>query len=478
MEISHEEIQSHLNIPVLNLISRVADEKKMPCYLIGGYVRDYFLRRPSKDIDIVAVGPGIGLAEAVARELGKKTHLTVFKNFGTAQIKYKDFEIEFVGARKESYSHDSRKPVVEDGTLEDDQKRRDFTINAMAFCLNGDHYGELLDPFNGMQDLESLIIRTPLDPDITFSDDPLRMMRAVRFASQLGFDIHPDTFDALGRNKERLRIVSRERVTDELNKIILSPKPSIGLIILEKTGLLELILPELTALKGAETKDGVGHKDNFYHTLVVLDNVARRTNDLWLRWSALLHDIAKPVTKRWDAKLGWTFYNHSIVGERMIPKIFGRMKLPQNEKMKYIQKMVSLHMRPMQLVEEEVTDSAVRRLLFDAGDDIDDLMTLCEADITSKNPVKVKRFMNNFQIVRKKLLEIEEKDRVRNFQPPIDGKEIMEIFALPPGREVGLLKSAIKDAILDGIIPNEYDAAHTFLLEKANELNLKPRSDS
>ena len=478
MEISHEEIQSHLNIPVLNLISRVADEKKMPCYLIGGYVRDYFLRRPSKDIDIVAVGPGIGLAEAVARELGKKTHLTVFKNFGTAQIKYKDFEIEFVGARKESYSHDSRKPVVEDGTLEDDQKRRDFTINAMAFCLNGDHYGELLDPFNGMQDLESLIIRTPLDPDITFSDDPLRMMRAVRFASQLGFDIHPDTFDALGRNKERLRIVSRERVTDELNKIILSPKPSIGLIILEKTGLLELILPELTALKGAETKDGVGHKDNFYHTLVVLDNVARRTNDLWLRWSALLHDIAKPVTKRWDAKLGWTFYNHSIVGERMIPKIFGRMKLPQNEKMKYIQKMVSLHMRPMQLVEEEVTDSAVRRLLFDAGDDIDDLMTLCEADITSKNPVKVKRFMNNFQIVRKKLLEIEEKDRVRNFQPPIDGKEIMEIFALLPGREVGLLKSAIKDAILDGIIPNEYDAAHTFLLEKANELNLKPRSDS
>lgn len=478
MEISHEEIQSHLNIPVLNLISRVADEKKMPCYLIGGYVRDYFLRRPSKDIDIVAVGPGIGLAEAVARELGKKTHLTVFKNFGTAQIKYKDFEIEFVGARKESYSHDSRKPVVEDGTLEDDQKRRDFTINAMAFCLNGDHYGELLDPFNGMQDLESLIIRTPLDPDITFSDDPLRMMRAVRFASQLGFDIHPDTFDALGRNKERLRIVSRERVTDELNKIILSPKPSIGLIILEKTGLLELILPELTALKGAETKDGVGHKDNFYHTLVVLDNVARRTNDLWLRWSALLHDIAKPVTKRWDAKLGWTFYNHSIVGERMIPKIFGRMKLPQNEKMKYIQKMVSLHMRPMQLVEEEVTDSAVRRLLFDAGDDIDDLMTLCEADITSKNPVKVKRFMNNFQIVRKKLLEIEEKDRVRNFQPPIDGKEIMEIFALPPGREVGLLKSAIKDAILDGIIPNEYDAAHTFLLEKANELNLKPRLDS
>ncbi|MCE5206424.1 MAG: CCA tRNA nucleotidyltransferase [Porphyromonadaceae bacterium] len=478
MEISREEIQSHLNIPVLKLVSRVADEKKMPCYLIGGFVRDYFLRRPSKDIDIVAVGPGIELAEAVARELGKKTHLTVFKNFGTAQIKYKDFEIEFVGARKESYSHDSRKPIVEDGTLEDDQKRRDFTINAMAFCLNGDHYGELLDPFNGMQDLEDLIIRTPLDPDITFSDDPLRMMRAVRFASQLGFDIFPDTFSAIERNKERIHIVSRERVTDELNKIILSPKPSIGFVILEKTGLLELILPELMALKGAETKDGVGHKDNFYHTLVVLDNVSRRTGDLWLRWSALLHDIAKPVTKRWDPKQGWTFYNHSIVGERMIPKIFSRMKLPQNEKMKYIQKMVSLHMRPMQLVEEEVTDSAVRRLLFDAGDDIDDLMTLCEADITSKNPEKVKRFMNNFKIVREKLLEIEEKDRVRNFQPPIDGKEIMEIFALPPGREVGILKSAIKDAILDGIIPNEQGAAYRFLLEKASELNLKPHPDN
>jgi len=477
MEISREEIQSHLNIPVLKLVSRVADEKKMPCYLIGGYVRDYFLRRRSKDIDIVAVGQGIGLAEAVAKELGRQAYLTVFKNFGTAQIKYKDFEIEFVGARKESYSHDSRKPVVEDGTLEDDQKRRDFTINAMAFCLNDDHYGELLDPFNGMQDLEDLIIRTPLDPDITFNDDPLRMMRAVRFASQLGFDIYPDTFDALGRNKDRIRIVSQERVTDEFNKIILSPKPSIGLNILEKTGLLEIILPELTALKGAETKDGVGHKDNFYHTLIVLDNVGRQTDNLWLRWSALLHDIAKPVTKRWDQRQGWTFYNHSIVGERMIPKIFGRMKLPLNEKMKYTQKMVSLHMRPMQLVEEEVTDSAVRRLLFDAGDDIDDLMTLCEADITSKNPEKVKRFMNNFKIVRKKLLEIEVKDRVRNFQPPIDGKEIMEIFGLSPGREVGLLKSAIKEAILDGIIPNEQDAAYRFLLEKANELHLKPRSD-
>lgn len=478
MEISQEEIQSYLNIPVLKLISRVADENKLPCFLIGGYVRDFFLRRPSKDIDVVAVGKGIALAEAVARELGRQTHLTVFKNFGTAQLKFKDLEIEFVGARKESYSHDSRKPIVENGTLEDDQKRRDFTINAMAFCLNNDRYGELLDPFNGIQDLEDLIIRTPLDPDITFSDDPLRMMRAVRFASQLGFDIHPDTFDAIGQNKKRIQIVSMERITDELNKIILSPKPSIGLNLLEKTGLLDIIFPELSALKGAETKDGVGHKDNFQHTLIVLDNISRQTDNLWLRWSALLHDIAKPVTKRWDPKLGWTFYNHNFIGEKMIPKIFRRMKLPQNEKMKYIQKMVSLHMRPMQLVEEVVTDSAVRRLLFDAGDDIDDLMTLCEADITSKNPEKVKRFMNNFKIVRKKLLEIEEKDRVRNFQPPVDGQEIMDLFGLPPGREVGLLKSAIKEAILDGVIPNEHSAAYKFLLKKASELNLKPLPDN
>jgi poly(A) polymerase len=454
---------------------QTADEMNLECYLIGGYVRDFFLYRRSNDIDVVTVGKGIELAEAVAKRLGRNTRINVFKTFGTAQIKYKNYDIEFVGARKESYRFDSRKPVVEDGTLEDDQKRRDFTINAMAFCLNKERYGELIDPFNGMQDLKDLIIRTPLDPDITFSDDPLRMMRAIRFASQLGFDLYPDTFDALARNKERIKIVSRERVADELNKIIMSPKPSIGFKLLEITGLLEIIFPELTALKGAETKDGVGHKDNFYHTLIVLDNISKETDNIWLRWSALLHDIAKPVTKRWDPKLGWTFYNHNYIGEKMIPKIFRRMKLPQNEKMKYVQKMVSLHMRPMQLVEEEVTDSAVRRLLFDAGDDIEDLMTLCEADITSKNPVKVRRFINNFAIVRRKLKEIEEKDRVRNFQPPIDGNEIMEIFDLPQGREVGILKAAIKEAILDGIIPNEHDAAYKFMLEKAKEMNLKTR---
>lgn len=475
MDISQEEIRSNLNKDIFRLISQTADEMNLECYLIGGYVRDFFLYRRSNDIDVVTVGKGIELAEAVAKRLGRNTRINVFKTFGTAQIKYKNYDIEFVGVRKESYRFDSRKPVVEDGTLEDDQKRRDFTINAMAFCLNKERYGELIDPFNGMQDLKDLIIRTPLDPDITFSDDPLRMMRAIRFASQLGFDLYPDTFDALARNKERIKIVSRERIADELNKIIMSPKPSIGFKLLEITGLLEIIFPELTALKGAETKDGVGHKDNFYHTLIVLDNISKETDNIWLRWSALLHDIAKPVTKRWDPKLGWTFYNHNYIGEKMIPKIFRRMKLPQNEKMKYVQKMVSLHMRPMQLVEEEVTDSAVRRLLFDAGDDIEDLMTLCEADITSKNPVKVRRFINNFAIVRRKLKEIEEKDRVRNFQPPIDGNEIMEIFDLPQGREVGILKAAIKEAILDGIIPNEHDVAYKFMLEKAKEMNLKTR---
>ncbi|HMM19026.1 MAG TPA: HD domain-containing protein [Petrimonas sp.] len=474
MDISREEIQDFLNRNIFKLISEVADRMELDCYVIGGYVRDFFLYRSSKDIDIVAVGKGIALAEAVASALGPRTKLSVFKNFGTAQLKYKDFEIEFVGARKESYTHDSRNPVVEDGTLEDDQRRRDFTINAMAFCLNKNRFGELLDPFNGLQDLQDLIIRTPLDPDITFSDDPLRMMRAVRFASQLGFDIFPETFDAVARNKERIKIISKERIADELNKIILSPKPSVGFVLLEKTGLLEIIFPELVALKGAETKEGVGHKDNFYHTLAVLDNISLKTDNLWLRWSALLHDIAKPVTKRWDNKLGWTFHNHNYVGEKMVPRIFSRMKLPLNEKMKYTQKMVSMHMRPMQLVEEEVTDSAVRRLLFDAGDDIDDLMTLCEADITSKNAEKVRRHLQNFRIVRRKLTEIEEKDRVRNFQPPIDGNEIMEIFGLGQGREVGELKSFIKEAILEGEIPNERHAAYDFLIRKAEEIGLKP----
>lgn len=466
-------MQQYLQDKIFKIISEAADEQAKECYVIGGYVRDIFLKRESKDIDVVVVGSGIELAEAVAQKLGKKAHLTVFKNFGTAQVKLNDLEVEFVGARKESYQRDSRKPIVEDGTLEDDQNRRDFTINAMALCLNKSRFGELVDPFNGMNDLQNFVLRTPLNPDITFSDDPLRMMRGIRFSAQLGFFLETNTFEAIARNNERISIISKERIADELNKIMMSRKPSVGFILLEKTGLLELIFPELLALKGAETKDGVGHKDNFYHTLAVLDGLCAHTDNLWLRWAALLHDIGKPRTKRFDARLGWTFHNHNFIGEKMIPEIFRRMKLPTNEKMKYVQKMVSLHMRPIVLSEDEVTDSAVRRLLFDAGDDIDDLMTLCEADITSKNPEKVKRFRSNFQLVRQKLKEIEEKDKVRNFQPPISGLEIMEIFHLPACAMVGDIKMRIKDAILDGIIPNEYEAAREFMFRVAREMGVQ-----
>ena len=474
MYLDQEKIERYFSGKIFDIISETADSMNLECYAIGGYVRDIFLYRPSKDIDVVTVGKGIDLAKAVADKLGKGTKLSVFHNFGTAQIKYKNIEVEFVGARRESYERGSRKPFVEDGTLEDDQNRRDFTINALAVCLNKQRFGELLDPFGGLEDLERCIIRTPLDPDITFSDDPLRMMRGIRFSSQLGFDIEHATFDAIARNKERIEIVSKERIIDELNKIVLSPKPSVGFLLLDQTGLLEIIFPELVALKGAETKDGVGHKDNFYHTLTVLDNISRKTENLWLRWAAILHDIAKPATKRWDPRLGWTFHNHNFIGEKMIPGIFRRMKLPLNEKMKYVQKLVGLHMRPVTLVEEEVTDSAVRRLLFEAGDAIEDLMILCEADITSKNQDKVRRFLKNFQIVRQKMKDIEEKDHVRNFQPPIGGEEIMEIFGLSPCAEVGRLKSSIKDAILDGIIPNEYEPAYQYLLKKAASLGLKP----
>ena len=473
IELTQEELKERLSDKIFHQISETADELGVECYVVGGYVRDIFLERPSKDIDVVVVGSGIALAEALAKRLGKRAHLSVFKNFGTAQVKFHQTEVEFVGARRESYQRDSRKPIVEDGTLEDDQNRRDFTINALAICLNKARFGELVDPFGGMDDMWEKTIRTPLDPDITFSDDPLRMMRCIRFATQLNFYIDDETFESLCRNKERIEIISKERIADELNKIVASPIPSKGFIDLERSGLLALIFPEMAALQGVETMNGRAHKDNFYHTLEVLDNVAKQTDNLWLRWAAILHDIGKPRSKRWEPRIGWTFHNHNYLGEKMIPNIFRRMKLPMNEKMKYVQKLVGLHMRPIVIADDIVTDSAVRRLLFEAGDDIDDLMLLCEADITSKNAERKQRFLDNFKLVRQKLIDLEERDRIRQFQPPVTGEEIMEVFGLSPCREIGTLKTAIKDAILDGDIPNEHDAAFEFMLEKANKMGLE-----
>lgn len=456
---------------VFRRIQRIVDDKGLQAFVIGGFVRDYYLRRPSNDIDVVVIGSGIEVAEALGREL--RTKVSIFKTFGTAMLRCDGWEIEFVGARKESYSRDSRKPVVEAGTIEDDQRRRDFTINALAWSLNDATFGELVDPFDGMGDMERLIIRTPCDPDVTFDDDPLRMLRAVRFASQLGFDIYPDTFDAIQRNAHRIEIVSKERIITEINKIVLSPRPSIGFELLEMTGLLKLVFPELDALKGVERRGSHAHKDNFRHTLQVLDNVAQRSDDLWLRWAALLHDIAKPATKAYDPKIGWTFHGHEVLGSKMVPSIFRTMKLPLNDRMKFVQKMVFLHLRPIVLSEDLVTDSAVRRLLFEAGDDVESLMALCEADITSGIESKVKRYMQNFELVRRKMADIEEKDRVRNFQPPISGELIMSTYGIPPCREIGDIKAIIKDAILDGQIPNEYDAAYALMERLAEERGLK-----
>ena len=471
-DLSDAELAELLDKDIFHHISDAADKLGLECYVVGGYVRDLFLERPSNDIDVVVVGSGIQVASELKSVLGKKAHLSVFRNFGTAQVKYKDTEVEFVGARKESYSHDSRKPAVEDGTLEDDQNRRDFTINALAVCLNKDRFGELVDPFGGVDDLWDGIIRTPLDPDVTFSDDPLRMMRCVRFAAQLNFLIEEETFEALERNAERIRIISGERIEEELNKIMMTPTPSKGFVELYRCGLLQLILPELVALDVVETRNGRAHKNNFYHTLEVLDNICRHTDNLWLRWAALLHDIGKAKCKRWDAAAGWTFHNHNFVGAKMVPGIFRRLKLPMDSKMKYVQKLVDLHMRPIVIADEEVTDSAVRRLMNDAGDDIDDLMTLCEADITSKNAVRKKRFLDNFRVVREKLKDLKERDYKRLLQPCIDGNEIMEMFHLRPSREVGVLKQTLKDAVLDNQVPNEREPLLALLTKKAVDLGL------
>lgn len=468
----------NLTHPIYRIVGETADRIGIEAYAVGGVVRDYFLQRPCSDIDIVCVGSGIALAEEVAKQINPVKEVHIFKNFGTAQIKYQydniDWEVEFVGARRESYHHDSRKPIVEDGTLEDDQNRRDFTINAMAVCLNKDHFGDLVDPFGGIRDLNNGILRTPLEPGITFSDDPLRMMRAIRFASQLNFTIEENTFKAICDNASRISIVSQERITTELNKILMAPHPSIGLKLLQKAGLLPLFFPEFSKLKGVETINGHGHKDNFYHTLEVIENVSEKSDNLWLRWAAALHDIGKPATKHYDEKTGWTFHGHEAKGAQMVKRIFKRLRLPLDNKMKYVEKLVLLHLRPIVISEDVVTDSAVRRLLFEAGDDIDDLMLLCEADITSKKEEKKKRFRDNYQLVRKKLVELEEKDRIRNFQPPVSGNDIMETFHLGPCHEIGVIKDAIKDAILDGAIPNERQAAWDMMISMGEKMGLKP----
>ena len=467
---TQKKLKDKLSNPIFRTIGETADAMGLEVYVVGGFVRDIFLGRHSADLDFVTVGSGIALARGVAERLGKKGRLTVYANYGTAQIRHKDMELEFVGARKESYTRDSRNPIVEDGTLDDDQKRRDFTINAMAICLNKGRFGELMDPFDGLADLERKIIRTPLDPDVTFSDDPLRMMRAIRFATQLEFDILSDTFDGIKRNAGRIDIISKERINDELGKIMRSNKPSIGFNLLDESGLLERIMPEVYALKGVDTVGGRAHKDNFLHTLQVVDNVAERSDNEWLRWAALLHDIAKPVTKKWDNTLGWTFHNHNFIGERMVPRIFQAMKMPMNDKMKYVQKLVGLHMRPQQVGEEGVSDSGVRRLLTDAGEDVEDLMILAESDLTSRNPIKVKSALDGFMALRERMQEIVAADDYRKWKNPINGNEIMERLGIPPSQEISRLKQMVKDAILDGLIPNDHDAAWDYLVSHRNDV--------